>query len=282
MLFLLPAFVFFSCFFLVFFFSNGAGWVDIFSGCGKEVGRSMAALVVVQRFRECQNLLDSVVANLSAISNLTSQRIVVEESIRRTGCPAASVTAIDNALRCCTDPLGMLLAFPQSAVELIIAQHTEDVSALLRSLGKSQQMWCSKLQQAKEASQQRQQQGASMTNVAASAVFQVGGKQCQEKASQSPQVMLGMHALLAVLAQMHGWLQELILALRADLANPPRAVQLPQCLTRYSSPMEGASCCTAILPLESALEQLPERVQREWELCKERHMVDEAWVLLAS
>ncbi|EAN91778.1 hypothetical protein C3747_7g544 [Trypanosoma cruzi] len=242
----------------------------------------MAALVVVQRFRECQNLLDTIVANLSAISNLTSQRIVVEEAIRRTGCSAASATANDNALRCCTDPLGMLLAFPESAVELIIAQHTEDVSALLRSLGKLQQMWCSKLQQAKEASQQRQQQGASMTKAAASALFQVGGRECKEKSTQSPQVMLGMHALLAVLARMHGWLQELILALRADLANPPRAVQLSQCLTRYFSQMEGAGCCTAILALETALEQLPERVQREWEVCKARHMVDEAWILLAS
>ncbi|EKG07829.1 hypothetical protein TCSYLVIO_001040 [Trypanosoma cruzi] len=242
----------------------------------------MAALVVVQRFRECQNLLDTIVANLTAISNLTSQRIVVEEAIRRTGCSAAYATANDNALRCCADPLGMLLAFPESAAELIIAQHTEDVSALLRSLGKSQQMWCSKLQQAKEASQQRQQEGTSMTKAAASALFQVGGKECKEKSTPSPQVMLGMHALLAVLAQMHGWLQELILALRADLANPPRAVQLSQCLTRYFSQMEGAGCCAAILPLETALEQLPERVQREWEVCKARHMVDEAWILLAS
>ncbi|RNF04441.1 hypothetical protein TraAM80_05156 [Trypanosoma rangeli] len=242
---------------------------------------------VVQRFRECQNLLDSVVANLSAVSNLTSQRIVVEEATRRISCPSLSYGVSDNALRCCTDPLGILLAFPESTVELIIAQHTEDVSTLLRSLSNSQQAWCSKLQQAKEASlprkSQQQQQGASMMTAASAAGFQIEEKESSKNIPPySSKMMLGMHALLAVLAEMYGWLQELILALRADLANPPQAVQLSRCLSGSSLHTGSARCSIAILSLETALEQLPSSVMKEWEACKARHMLDEAQILLAS
>ncbi|RNF21266.1 uncharacterized protein Tco025E_03449 [Trypanosoma conorhini] len=243
----------------------------------------MAALVV-QRFRECQNLLDSVVASLSAISNLTSQRTVVEEATRRICCSSPSSCGGGNALRCCTDPLGVLLAFPESAVELIIAQHAEDVSTLLRSLGNSQQGWCSKLQQAKDASLPllRQQPGASIMTVTSAACPQLRDKERHQHLSHSPQLLLGIHALLAVLSEMHGWLQELILALRADLANPPQAVQLSQCLSGHSSRAGGAGGCIAVFSLEAALEQLPDRVLGEWEACKARHMLDESWILLAG
>ncbi|ESL12161.1 hypothetical protein TRSC58_00076 [Trypanosoma rangeli SC58] len=244
------------------------------------------AAFVVQRFRECQNLLESIVANLSAVSNLTSQRIVVEEAARRIYCPSPSYGASDNALRCCTDPLGILLAFPESTVELIVAQHTEDVGTLLRSLSNSQQAWCSKLQQAKEASlprkPQQQQQEALMMTSASAAGFHIEDKEGHKNISYSSQMMLGMHALLAVLAEMHGWLQELILALRADLVNPPHAVQLSRCLSGSSLHTGSGRCSIEILSLETALEQLPSSVMKEWEACKARHMLDEAQILLAS
>ncbi|KEG12103.1 hypothetical protein DQ04_02001060 [Trypanosoma grayi] len=237
------------------------------------------AAVVVQRFRECQNLLDAVVANIDAIRNLTSQRIAVEEAVRRVGPSAPS----DTALRCCSNPLGMLHAFPESTVELIIAQHTEDVNALLRSLSNAQQAWHSKLQQAKEAFRPRLRQD-SVEAVAAVSGFpkDASGLDGEANECHAPQVMVGAHALLAVLAQFHGWLQEVILALRVDLMSPTRAVQLSLCLHGYNLRARGADGGIPAASLEDVLGQLTGRVQHEWEACKAQHLVDEAWVMLLS
>ncbi|CBH16374.1 hypothetical protein, conserved [Trypanosoma brucei gambiense DAL972] len=225
----------------------------------------MTALVV-QRFRECQNLLDSVVTNLCAIENFTSQRSTVEEAARRL---RSSTSVRDAAVPlCCTDPLGMLAVFPESAVELIIAQHDDDTAALLRSLNSTQQMWGKKLQQAKEALQSGESGKTEDANVA-------------DKQRDVSQVIC-TRSFIAVLSQMHGWLRALILALRADLANPPRAVKLSEFLSAHDPPSKSDITPVVIVSLEAALGQLPDRVRREWELCTSQHMVDEAWVMLLS
>ncbi|KAH9578332.1 hypothetical protein LSM04_002713 [Trypanosoma melophagium] len=242
------------------------------------------ASVVVQRFRECQNLMDAFIANIEAIRNITSQSVVVQEAFRRFGVSSLSSTTtttkdISSASlpRCCTDPLGVLVAFPDSTIELIIAQHAEDVNTLLRSLGTTQQTWYNKLQQAKEAFKPPSQSNTSTISRSGSAEVDYG---------KNTNHMVGVHALLAVLSQMHGCLQELILALRADLAHPTRAIQLSLWLsghtaasTQTTATVEG---CIPALSLESALEKVADKVRSEWESYKAQHMVDEAWMMLVG
>ncbi|ORC90617.1 uncharacterized protein TM35_000084150 [Trypanosoma theileri] len=268
------------------------------------------ASVVVQRFRECQNLLDSFISNLEAINNITSQSVVVEESFRRVGgsstfeIPSSSSSSssadavVVSIPRCCTDPLGILRAFPDSTMELILAQHAEDVNALLRSLGSTQQAWYNKLQQAKEAvkiissssqqQQQKQQQEQDLSIISPFGFSEMNdGKRNTEISAkggyQDPKIMIGVYAMLAVLSQMHGCLQELILALRADLSHPTRAIQLSLWLSGYASQSSAASeSCVPALSLECALEKVSSRVQSEWETYKSQHMVDEAWIMLVG
>nr|CCC94264.1 conserved hypothetical protein [Trypanosoma congolense IL3000] len=221
--------------------------------------------VVVHRFRECQNLLDSMVVSLGAIGNFNSQRTCVEEAARRGRCSCAFAGA--SVPRCCADPLGMLVAFPETTLELVIAQHDSDIAALLQSLNSAQQTWGTKLQQAKEALQpKRSEEGVAKTALSE-----------QGNASHS----LGVYTLVAVLAQMHGWLRGLVFALRADLVNPPQAVQLSALLGEHSMQGRPVEYPPVSMSLEVALQQLPERVRREWELYKKHHLMDEARLMLA-
>ncbi|KAH8606890.1 hypothetical protein ERJ75_001438000 [Trypanosoma vivax] len=201
-----------------------------------------AVATIVQRFLECRNMLNSFVANLTAIGSFATQRTVVEEASRRAGV----CIDIGSLPRCCTDPLGVLCAFPASALEYVVAQHNQDVGTLLLAISQTQQAWRSKVQQAKGVLLPPPQLamgkgtsgtgGAENPHATSRTRIQKNTKSV-EGASDVPHSP-GAYALLAVLSAMDGWLRDVVLALRNDLANPPRAVRLSQLLLHTPHSLE--------------------------------------------
>lgn len=111
---------------------------------------------VVQRFRECQNLLPKLTTNLSALENITRQKVSLEGAVRRTQqCFTTTTTStedtrMDGARRTtcvAVEPVGVLAAFAPSTTELLVGQHQDDQNRLLAAIAQVQQSWQQKTQQ---------------------------------------------------------------------------------------------------------------------------------------
>lgn len=130
------------------------------------------ALDILERFRQCQNTLGAFTANLSALENITLQKLTLEGAIRRNRLTSRDYNNITNDMcsggsasddnksgvtvsnqshvmplassspRVATAPLGVLAAFPPSlSAGLMLGQHQADQGRLLAACAAVAQSW---------------------------------------------------------------------------------------------------------------------------------------------
>lgn len=260
-------------------------------------------LAIVQTFRECQNTLPALTEHLAACSHMAEQQHTLASALRRQetvlGRRFASSQLVDgdppslseDTDTVATTPLGMLASFPMGISEQLLHVHQRDVEKLLQTVGNMSRKWQQKTQTAQRKvscladglPNHNTTSAATSSSVLMAAVG----------LSSSAAVLCGLHHLVALLQAMGAVLQEVTLALRHDMItnalNNSRgsrgATALSALVRRESHQLQLSSMHGAAAPLRTFVEALGdvERfVPQCWVGLKERHLMAEAHILLAS
>ncbi|CCW63153.1 unnamed protein product [Phytomonas sp. EM1] len=227
-----------------------------------------AVLDVIERFRECQNLIPTVIQHLRAMENMARQRGCLEGASRRhqqtcshslpsptprrrgegekkevvnqngervnpkgESAFSHSKAWIDGVIPpvvACAPPLGVLSAFPVAVVELLVGDQQRTQERLLKAISDTMQTWQRKVVACRQGLERIE--GASPPHMDDCARRRGLGSRAQ--------LCIGTYGLLAALIKMESVLQESVLALRRDLhrgeGHSPAAA-LSQLLQRESN-----------------------------------------------